>query len=249
MYAYLGYLYWLAEGWSKPGSVLSQIRVSWNMGFLEGMKWMEWMASHLNLFGLHNLQLEIESGLLSFFLKKITPLSFADISWILWSFEWEAFVEWTVVFEKVIAGGGIAGKSGCQYPELMTDRPVLTVLKCHFHPSTTLNNKGKLHALLRRGIGSTGAEEVHWSTRTSSLEHSAKLMLFPSIRFSFLGLERLLDWTTFTGMFPATCSGSQLGFLQGIFKRGSGLPMVLSSLSKCLILTYGREIWPSSFYL
>ena len=37
------------------------------MGFLEGM---EWMASHLNLFELHNLQLEMESGLLSFFFFK-----------------------------------------------------------------------------------------------------------------------------------------------------------------------------------
>ena len=27
-----------------------------------------------------------------------------------------------------------------------------------------------------------------------------------------------------------------------VFKRGSGLPMVLSSRSKCMILTYGREI-------
>ena len=26
-------------------------------------------------------------------------------------------------------------------------RPLLTVLKCHFHPSSILNNKGKLHAL------------------------------------------------------------------------------------------------------
>ena len=33
------------------------------MGYLEGMKWMEWMASHLNLFELHNLQLGMESGL------------------------------------------------------------------------------------------------------------------------------------------------------------------------------------------
>ena len=85
MYAYLGYLYCLAEGLSKRGSVLCQIQVSWNMGFLEGMKWMEWVASHLNLFEFHNLQLGMESGLLfffllSFFLKKILPLSFADIS-------------------------------------------------------------------------------------------------------------------------------------------------------------------------
>ena len=34
-----------------------------------------------------------------------------------------------------------------------------------------------------------------------------------------------------------------------IFKRGSGFPRVLSSRSKCMNLTYGREIWPSSFYL
>ena len=67
MFAYLDYLYCLAEGCSKPGSVHSQIQVSWNMGFLEGMKWMEWMASHLNLFELHNLKLEMESGLLFFF--------------------------------------------------------------------------------------------------------------------------------------------------------------------------------------
>ena len=125
MYAYLGYLYCLAEGWSKSGSVLSQIQVSWNMGYLEGMKWMEWMASHLNLFGLHNLQLEIESGLLSFFLKKITPLSFADISWILWSFEWDAFVEWTCGIWDGDCRGDIAGKSGCQYQEWMTDRPAM----------------------------------------------------------------------------------------------------------------------------
>ena len=32
------------------------------------------------------------------------------------------------------------------------------------------------------------------------------------ICFSSLGLGRLLDWTNFTGMFPATCSDSQLGF-------------------------------------
>jgi len=39
------------------------------------------------------------------------------------------------------------------------------------------------------------------------------------ICFSSLGLERLLDWTTFTGMFPATYSGSQLGFLQEFSKE------------------------------
>jgi hypothetical protein len=69
------------------------------------------------------------------------------------------------------------------------------------------------------------------------------------IRFSSLGLGRLLDWTTFTKMFPATCSGSQLGFYKNFFKRGSGFPMVLSSRSKCMIVTYGRDIWPCSSYL
>ena len=100
MYAYLGYLYCLAAGWSKTGSVLSQIQVLWNMGILEGMEWMVWMASHL--FELHNLQLEMESGLLFFFfslslfLKKITPLSFAEISWILFGvLNGEASMGWT----------------------------------------------------------------------------------------------------------------------------------------------------------
>ena len=56
------------------------------MGFLEGMKWMEWVDSHLNLFEFHNLQLGMESGLLFFFspsslfFKKMTPLSYAGIS-------------------------------------------------------------------------------------------------------------------------------------------------------------------------
>ena len=38
--------------------------------------------------------------------------------------------------------------------------------------SNTLSRLASLHrCMLRRGIGSTGAEEVHWSTQTSSLEH------------------------------------------------------------------------------
>ena len=32
--------------------------------------------------------------------------------------------------------------------EKKKDPGLLTELKCHFHPSTILNNKGKLHALL-----------------------------------------------------------------------------------------------------
>ena len=34
-----------------------------------------------------------------------------------------------------------------------------------------------------------------------------------------------------------------------IFKWGSGFPMVLSSRSKCMILTYGRDVWPCFSYL
>ena len=39
------------------------------------------------------------------------------------------------------------------------------------------------------------------------------------ICFSSLGLGPLLDWTTFTGMFPATCSGSQLRFFLQEFSK------------------------------
>ena len=66
------------------GLVLSQIQVSWNMEYLEGMKWMEWMASHLNY--LNSIICNfLESGLLFLFLsllffKKIAPLSFADMT-------------------------------------------------------------------------------------------------------------------------------------------------------------------------
>ena len=94
-------------------------------GIFGGYEGMKWIASHLNLFELLNLQLGMESGLLflflflSLFFKKITPLSLSDMIWILWSFEWEAFVEWTVVLRL---WGSMAGKSGCQYPEWVTDR-------------------------------------------------------------------------------------------------------------------------------
>ena len=40
------------------------------MGFLECMDWMKWMASHLNLFELHSLQLRTESELLFLFFKE-----------------------------------------------------------------------------------------------------------------------------------------------------------------------------------
>ena len=60
-----------------------------------------------------------------FYLEKITSLSFAEISWILCSFEWEAFVEWTCGIWDGDCRGDIAGKSGCQYPEWVTDRPAM----------------------------------------------------------------------------------------------------------------------------
>ena len=131
MYAYLGYLYCLAKVWSKPGLVLSQIQVSWNMGFLEGMEWMEWMASHLNLFELHNLQLGIESGLLFFFL--LLSLFFKEDNSTLLC--WNILNLFGVLDGKIYGmnlwsmrwwlRGSIAGKSGCQYPEWVTDRPAM----------------------------------------------------------------------------------------------------------------------------
>ena len=60
-----------------------------NSGIMEheifgGYEGMKWIASHLNSFELLNLQLGMESGLLflffSFFSKKITSLSLADIT-------------------------------------------------------------------------------------------------------------------------------------------------------------------------
>ena len=134
MVAYLGYLYCSAEGWSILGSVLSQIQVSWNMGYLEGMKWMEWMASHLNLFELHNFATwngEWASLFLfssSLFFKEDNPtllcwniLNFFGVldgklnGMSLWSMRW-----WL--------RGSIAGKSGCQYPEWVTDMPAMSGL-------------------------------------------------------------------------------------------------------------------------
>ena len=49
------------------GQYLAKFRSHGTWGILKGMRWMEWMASHLNLFELHHLQLEMESGLLFFF--------------------------------------------------------------------------------------------------------------------------------------------------------------------------------------
>ena len=122
MYAYVGYLYCLAEWWSIPGLVLSQIQISWNMGYLEGMKeWSWWLPI---LFELHNLQLGMESGLLFFFFCFLE-----DNSTLLCWF--------TLNFFEVLNGkllwdelrclrwwlrGSIAGKSGFQYPEWVTDR-------------------------------------------------------------------------------------------------------------------------------
>ena len=67
-----------AEVGTLPNSGLMELGI---FGEYEGMKW---IASHLNSFELLNLQLGMESGLLflffSFFSKKITSLSLADIT-------------------------------------------------------------------------------------------------------------------------------------------------------------------------
>ena len=120
MFAYLSHMYCLAEGWSKPGSVLSQIRVSWNMGYLEGMEeWNGWLPFYLSSIIYNSLEWRVGFSL---FFKKITPLSLADITWILWSFDQEALVEWMEVLGLWL-WGSMAGRSGCQYPEWVTDRP------------------------------------------------------------------------------------------------------------------------------
>ena len=80
------------------------------------------------------------------------------------------------------------------------------------------------------------------------LVHS--ILLFPSVFIFFIPQSwAIVGLNNLHQNVPCYLLKFQLGFLQDFFKRGSGLPMVLSSLSKCMILTYGREIWPSSFYL
>ena len=95
MFAYLGYLYCPAKEWSMMGSVLSQIQVSWNMEYLEVVrKWSRWLPTWIYLNSIICNSLGMESSLLFFFLlfflEMITPLSLADITWILWSFDWKA---------------------------------------------------------------------------------------------------------------------------------------------------------------
>ena len=55
-------------------------------------------------------------------------------------------------FQAAVGGRGneAGSRGGCGVARKGQQgwRSVLTVLKCHFHPSTILNSKGKLHALL-----------------------------------------------------------------------------------------------------
>ena len=93
MFEDLGYLFCSAEGWSMMGPVLSQIQVSWNVEYLEGMKeWSGWLPIYLNSIICNSLGWRVGFSFLFslLFLKKIAPLSFADIIWILWSFDWKA---------------------------------------------------------------------------------------------------------------------------------------------------------------
>ena len=92
----------------KPPIHPPSSRCSWSYS----IKWMEWMAFHLNLFELHNLHSKWRVGFsfsfflfFSFFFKKSTPLSFAGISWISLEF-WMGKLLWNelVVYEMVIAG-------------------------------------------------------------------------------------------------------------------------------------------------
>ena len=127
MFAYLGYLYCPAEEWSMTGSVLSQIQVSWNMEYLEVVrKWSRWLPTWIYLNSIICNSLGMESGLLFlflfFFLEKINPLSLADITWILWSFDWEDLCGMNEMLDLWLRGR-MSGKSGCPHPEWVTDRP------------------------------------------------------------------------------------------------------------------------------
>ena len=65
-------------------------------------------------------------------------------------------------------------------------QPVSLCPNCSRWGSDTVSRLASLHrCMLRRGIGSTGAKEVHWSTQTSSLEHRTSNA--PVLRFWSVG--------------------------------------------------------------
>ena len=69
------------------------------------------------------------------------------------------------------------------------------------------------------------------------------------ICFSSLGLERFVGLNNLHRNIPCYLFKFPTRIFARIFKRGSGFAMVLSSRSKCMILTYGRDVWPCSSYL
>ena len=81
-----------------------------------GHIWTPWFATLLGMeSGLHFLFLSISV------FKKITPLSFADITWILWNLDWEYLCGMNEVLDLWMRGC-MSGKSGCQYSEWVTDK-------------------------------------------------------------------------------------------------------------------------------
>ena len=87
-------------------------------------------------------------------------------------------------------------------------QPVSLCPNCSRWSSDTVSRLASMHrCMLRRGIGSTGAEEVHWSIQTSSLEHrtlNAPVLWFRSVGST--GAEEKLKSTK-------TCSLEQRTFI------------------------------------
>ena len=61
-------------------------------------------------------------------------------------------------------------------------------------------------------------------------------------------LGRLRDWTTFTGIFLASYSGSYLGVFASFFKSGLRFPDGTLKSLKVYDPHHGRKFWPSSSY-
>ena len=91
------------------------------------------------------------------------------------------------------------------------------------------------------------------------------ILLFPSVLMKIWLIPKVLEYGVYLFFIPRSWTVVGLNNLHRnvscylfrfptqifarIFKRGSGFPMVLSSRSKCMILTYGRDVWPCSSYL
>ena len=128
MFAYLGYLYCRAEEWSTTVSVLSQIPVLWRMEYLERIEKVASLSDGIWFYSNSIVCNSFRDGEWTsfsfslFLIKKISPLFFADITWILWSSDREDLCGMNEVLDLWMRRC-MSGKSGCQYPERVTDMP------------------------------------------------------------------------------------------------------------------------------